>query len=102
MPDQNETPPVQIPANAAVTDTLAAALRLVTIVATSIPVLLAIIGKHDLIAFIDYLQGADGVAFVGAVTGLGAMAWALWKTRHRAVQAVSVAADPNNPASSLK
>jgi len=102
MSDQNETPPVQIPANAAITDTLAAAVRLVTIVITSVPVLLAIIGKRDLIAFITYLQGADGVALISAITGLGAMAWALWKTLHRARQSVSVAADPRNPASALK
>lgn len=89
--------PITVSANAGAIDALQAAARLIVVVVTAVPILLQLIGKHDLVALIGYLQGQDGVAFIGAISGLLTIAYAIFKTHKRGAQIATVAADARVP-----
>ncbi len=89
--------PVEVRANAGVIDTATAALRLLTVVLTTVPILLTLIGARDLVGFITYLQGEDGIALAAAVSGLAAIGYGLFKSHRRGAQIATVAADRRTP-----
>lgn len=92
----NETP--QIVVNPTPTlDQIAAAARTVVLVLGVLGALAGIISRRDWSAFILYMQSSDFLTAASAIAGFGAFAWGQWKTRHRAKQLATVAADPRVP-----
>lgn len=88
---------VKVNPNASILDTLYAAGRLVTVIITSVPILLTLIGSHNLMGMIDYFRGSGGSQLVGAIVGLVAIAVGLAKTFRRGKLAVTVAASREVP-----
>jgi hypothetical protein len=83
--------------NAGAIDTLTAAGRYAMVLIAAVPMLLTVIGTHDLVQIIAFLQGADGVKLVAALVGLGTIAYGLIKTHKRGRQVADVAASPEVP-----
>lgn len=94
----NEKPPIEIGSNAANLDTAMAILRYLGVIATSFPVLLAVVSRGDLAELFDWVRSDAAKPMMSAVAGLVLLLWGLWKTRHRAKQVVAVAADERVPA----
>jgi hypothetical protein len=64
-----------------------------------IPFLLKLLGTRDFIAIVAYLQSAEGVAWLGAVSAVAAFAYGVIKTWRRGRQTVVLAdAAPNSVA----
>lgn len=92
--------PVLVKANQGLIDTITAALRLVIVILSAAPAAILLVKKHDLIGLYDYLHNdAQGVALAGAVSGLVAIGYGLWKSWKRGAQVATVAADPKVPPS---
>ena len=97
MPDDtNETPQIAVNATPA-NDQIAAAVRTVVLLISVVTALAGLASKHDLVGFIAYVQSAPFITAAGLVMGAGTFAWGQWKTRHRAKQLASIAADPRTP-----
>lgn len=94
------TKPIIVRTQQGLIDTAAAAFRMLAIILSAAPVAVLFVKKHDLIGLYDYLHNdAQGVALVGAVTGLVAIGYGLWKSFKRGTQIATVAADNKVPAS---
>lgn len=96
MPD-TVTPPIVVSANAGIIDLLTALGRYAIVIVTAIPILLKLLGTHDLVAIIAYLRGSDGTALTAAVIGIGTLLYGLWKTHKRGAQIATVALSPSVP-----
>jgi hypothetical protein len=92
----NETAPISVNATPA-TDQIAAAMRSLVLVVSAITALAGIASKHDLKGFIAYVQSSDFLAAASVVVAVGSFAWSQLKTRKRAVQLATIAADPRVP-----
>lgn len=92
-----EDKPVVVSENAGAIDTLTAAMRYITVLVASLPILLTLLGKRDIVSIIAYLQGQDGVALTAAIVGLVTIAYGLFKTHKRGAQVATVAASPEVP-----
>ncbi len=90
MPDLNNTGEAVNP-NAGVLDTLYALGRYLTVIFTSVPILLALLGSKDLLGIVNYFRGADGTSLIAAAVGFGTLAWGLFKTFRRGKLAAKVA-----------
>lgn len=92
----NETTPMQ--ANPTpTTDQAAAAVRTVLLCIGVITALAGFVAKRDLAGFITYMQSSEFAAALGLLLAAATFAWGQWKTRHRAKQLATVAADPRVP-----
>lgn len=74
--------------NAPIMDTMQAFGRYLVLVVTAVPVLLKLLGEHNLLGMVDYFRSTDGGAVIAAMVGLGTMAFGLFKTHKRGTQAV--------------
>lgn len=95
MPDTVK--PIEVSENTGIMDLLTAAGRYLVVIVTAVPALLTLLGERDLLAIINYFQGADGAALLAAVIGLATLAYGLIKTRRRGAQVVQIAGDPAVP-----
>lgn len=94
MPDL--TTPIEVRANTGIIDLLTAAGRYLVVIASTIPLLMTVLGTKDIVSIIAFFQGEDGAKLLAAVIGLGTFAYGLYKTRKRGAQAVVLAdAAPN-------
>jgi len=92
----NTTPPIQ--ANPTpVTDQAASAIRTVLLCIGVVSALAGFVAKRDLAGFIAYMQSSDFLAAMSLLLAAGSFVWGQWKTRHRAKQLATVAADPRVP-----
>jgi hypothetical protein len=92
--------PILVRASQGLIDTLVAALRLIIVILSAAPAAILLVKKHDLIGLYDYLHNdAQGVALAGALSGLAAIVYGLWKSYKRGAQVATVAADPKVPPS---
>lgn len=91
MTDQASTP-IVVNANAGILDTIYAALRYLTVLAASIPILMQLLGTRDVTAIVAYFQDDGGKALIAAAVGLGTLAWGLFKTHKRGAQVATVGA----------
>ena len=89
----NETPPIVVTGNETLADPAKLALASIVVVLGSLTALSGFVSNRDLIGFIVWTKTTDGLAFLGAVSSLAGIAYAWWKSRHRAAQVVAVAAD---------
>lgn len=87
---------------AGVLDTLYAAIRYLVVIAGAVPLLLQLLGAHDLIAIVHYFQSADGQTLVAAVGALVALAAGLFKSFRRGSTLAKLAADPSVKGVGLK
>ena len=104
MPDETtpaETTPAQIVVSgyAGTLDTLYAAGRMLLLIFSAVPVLLTLLGKHDLLSLITYFEGDSGKALLGAVVGLATVVFGLLKSFKRGTQIASVANNAAVPSS---
>ena len=83
--------------NAGIWDTLSAAGRMITVIATTAPAAALLLQKHDLIGLYNYFQSQPGVALSSAAVGLGTLLYGLYKSFKRGKQVASVAANPDVP-----
>lgn len=88
---------IKVSANASVFDTLTAAGRLIVVIGSTAPAAALLLRKHDLIGLYDYFQGQQGVALIGAVSGLVALGYGLYKSFKRGKQVADVATNPDVP-----
>lgn len=89
----NETPPIVVNGNEALADPVKLAFASLVIVLGSLTALSGFVSNRDLAGFIVWIKTTDGAAFIGAASTLAGIAYAWWKSRHRAAQVVAVAAD---------
>lgn len=94
----NETPPIVVTGNEALADPVKIALASVVVVIGSLTALSGFLSNRDLAGFIVWTKTTDGLAFLGAASTLAGIAYTWWKSRHRAAQVVTVAADERVPA----
>ena len=92
----NETPQIVVNPTPA-RDQAAAAIRTVLLVLSVVTALSGIIARRSLIEFIAYMQSQDFLTVLSLVIGAGTFVWGQWKTRHRAKQLATIAADPRVP-----
>lgn len=99
MPDPVNTAPkpIVVSENAGVIDTLTALGRYIVVIIGSFGTLLALLKTRDIAAILDWVRGADGAAFIAAITTIVTMLYGLYKTRKRGAQIATVAADPAVP-----
>lgn len=93
-----DEPQIKVNANQSTIDTLTAAGRLVVVVLSTAPAAALLIKKHDLVALYDYFHTAPGQALIGAVSGLLALGYGLYKSFKRGKQVATVAASDKVPA----
>lgn len=93
----NETPPIVVTGNETLADPAKLALVNVLVVIGAMTALSGFVSNRDLAGFIIWIKTTDGLAFVGAATSLAGIAYAWWKSRHRAAQVVTVASDDRVP-----
>jgi len=92
----NETPPMQ--ANPTpTTDQAAAAVRTILLCIGVVSALAGFVGKRDLAGFIAYMQSSDFISALALLMAAATFVWGQIKTRHRAKQLATVAADPRVP-----
>lgn len=91
------TPPIVVSPNAGIIDLMTALGRYVIVIVTAIPLMLKLLGTHDLVAIISYFRSADGTALTAAVVGIGTLLYGLWKTHKRGAQIATVALSPSVP-----
>ena len=97
MPDaSNETPPIAVNATPA-NDQITSAVRTVVLLISVMTALAGLASKHDLAGFIAYVQSAPFITAAGLVMGSVTFAWGQLKTRRRAKQLATIAADPRVP-----
>lgn len=96
MSEQNEIPPISVNASPA-TDQAASAVRTLLLVVSVGTALAGFLSKRDLAGFIAYAQSSDFLSIVALLVGGATFAWGQWKTRHRAKQLATIAADPRTP-----
>ncbi len=93
MSDDNETPPIAVNASP-VNDQVASLIRTLLLLIGAVTALAGFIAKRDLAGFITYVQSSEFLQVAGVLLTAGTFAWGQWKTRHRAKQLATVAADP--------
>ena len=99
MTDPVISKPVLVSTNQGILDVITAGMRLMIVILATAPAAILLIKKHDLIGLYDYLHSdQQGLALVGALTGLAALLFGLWKSFKRGSQMATVAADPGVPA----
>ncbi len=96
MPDE-VVKPIEVSANEAGLDLFQALGRYITVILTSVPVVLALVGKRDINEFIAYLQSNEFAVLASALVSLGTLGYGLFKTHKRGAQVVSVAGDSAVP-----
>ena len=94
--NDNLNAPIAVNATPA-NDQISAAVRTVVLLISVVTALAGLASKHDLAGFIAYVQSAPFITAAGLVMGAGTFAWGQWKTRHRAKQLATIAADPRVP-----
>ena len=85
--------PIVVSANAGVIDLMTAAGRYLLVIIGAIPVLLKLLGSHDVLAIVAYFRGAEGTALLAALAAVASLAWGLFKTHKRGAQIATVALD---------
>ena len=93
-----ENKPIVISSNAGLIDGIQSAARTLVILATAIPIMLSFLSKHDLVGMIGYLQSVEGAQVIATMTGLGTIAYGIYKSHKRGVQVANVARDIRVPA----
>jgi hypothetical protein len=91
--------PIVVSSAQGVTDLLQALLSFVVILATFLTGLATLIGKHDFVSLVTFVQTNLGQA-VSAAFGIGGIvlfAWRMYKTYKRGAQLSSVAGDDRVP-----
>lgn len=96
MSDNNEAPPITVNASPA-TDQATSAVRTVLLIFSVVTALAGFFSKRDLAGFIAYVQSSDFITALALLIGAATFAWGQWKTRHRAKQLATIAADPRTP-----
>lgn len=91
------TKPIVVSENAGIIDLLTAAGRYAVVIATSIPILLQLLGSRNIVEIMTYFRGDAGSTLMAAVIGLGTLAYGLFKTRKRGAQIATVALDSRVP-----
>lgn len=86
--------------NAGILDSLQSAGRLVLVVVGAVPILLKLLGAHNFVGLVEYFRGSDGASLLGAVTGLAAIVYGIYKSHKRGSQVASAA--PYAPNLALK
>ncbi len=90
---------ILVSANQSAIDTLTAAGRLVVVIVSTAPAAALLLRKGDLIGLYNYFQSNQGVALSGAVVGLAALVYGLYKSFKRGKQVAAVATNPAVPSS---
>lgn len=93
-----ENKPIVISSNAGLIDGIQSAARTLVILATAIPIMLSFLSKHDLVGMIGYLQSVEGAQVIATMTGLGTIAYGIYKSHKRGAQVAAVASDVRVPA----
>ncbi len=78
-------------------DQIQALGRSLALVIGAVSTLAGILSKHDLTAFIAYLQTSDFATAAAIVVTAVSLGWGWWKTGHRASQLATIAANPRVP-----
>lgn len=94
--NDNNNPPIVVPATPA-SDQIAAALRVAVLLISTCTALAGFVSTRNLIGFIAYAQSSQFLAAVAIVTSAATFVWGQWKTRHRSVQLATIAGDPRVP-----
>jgi hypothetical protein len=97
----NETPPVEV-RSTPYFDMATSAVRSAVLVIGALVALAGFVSKHDWAGMIDYVQTAPFITSLATVSAAGAFLWGQWKTRYRANQLTTVAANPDVPDSAAK
>lgn len=93
----NVQKPVVVSANQGAIDTMTAVGRLILVILSTAPAAALLLRKHDLVGLYNYFQSQQGVALLGAVSGLAALIFGIYKSYKRGAQVATVAADPKVP-----
>jgi hypothetical protein len=79
------------------TDTVTAGFRLVLVILSTAPAAALLVRKGDLIGLYDYFHTEPGIALGGALSGLAALLFGLYKSWKRGAQLSSAATDHRVP-----
>lgn len=91
------TKPIVVSENAGTIDTLMALGRLAVVIVGSFTTLLAVLKTRDIAAFLEFIRGSDGTAFIAAVSTFLALGFGLLKSFKRGKQIATVALDSRVP-----
>ena len=89
--------PVVVSSNQGAIDTMTAIGRLIVVILSTAPAAALLLRKHDLIGLYNYFQSQQGVALIGAASGLAALLFGIYKSYKRGAQMATVAADSKVP-----
>lgn len=85
-----DTPIVVNPSPAA--EQISAGIRTLIVLVGGISAIIGLLGKHDILGLVVYLQSSAAVPVVGAAGAVGAFLYGQWKTIVRKREAVTIAA----------
>lgn len=102
MVDDPAATPVVVKPNQGAVDTVTALGRLVLVIISTAPAAVLLLKKGDLIGLYDYFHTNQGQALAGAIVGLAAFGYGLYKSWKRGRQVANVAANPRVPQSVAK
>jgi hypothetical protein len=91
--------PVLVSNSQGLLDLTSAGLRLILVILSTAPAAALLLRKGDLVGLYNYFQSQPGVALTGAVSGLAALGYGLYKSFKRGAQISTVAADTRVPSS---
>jgi hypothetical protein len=81
MTEEIQTPPPLQVVDGTAKEQVGAGVRDVTLILAAVPMLVALIGKRDLIGLITWLSSVDGAPVLGVIVAAGVFAWRQVRTR---------------------
>lgn len=70
--------------------------RDIILIVSVLPALLAVLGKHDLNAVINYISGVEFAPVLSVLVGAGVVAWRQWVTRRSHANKLMMARNVSN------